>query len=661
MIVTREYTEAKVSSSVETYDGGIALNAETFRIIISGIYKDKKLAAVREPLFNALDSHIESGKKDIPIEIHSPTNLEPWFSVRDFGMGMDKEMVTKTFMVLGVSTKRNNNEVVGAKGIGSKAPWAYTDLFTVTSIHNGTKTAYSAYLHKGLPRISILNEVETDECNGVEIKFSVAPADVDAFRTAIKNCLKYVTSPYKINDPYVRDIIKEEAPVCWHRQDVDGWVVEFYKERKDHTNVVIMGQQPYVSEALKEYPSCSVTLPIGACDISPGREYTEEGDEDGGFAKKLSEVVKKVADGIGDVIIADLEKTKSILEAKAYFDNNPRGYFLSYYGYRWLRVKMENIIGNCPIGVAKTSYRKGVRGWRIDYDTRLGAWELLMSPAVLYADKKSALKRKAVHLASQHNLSTMYVIHTDDIGAALADVDYFKPLFVYATSFNAPKLPVERSSRTGNIRVCVFEREGEGYEQWVSKEALADVEYYMIKTAKNQGDSTWIGEFKRINCYVRNQFDNLGVDGDEIWLVTSAVEKHLSPKAIKVKKETWIMNTQESYRDWFIRSNLSSIEEAKGSLLTMFGKKSLNIVTTNEEYPNRMWRYSSVAYSYYDTKKEEAFIQALVDRYTRRLEKLKKEALERYPLISIVGFRHYNSPQFMEYRNLIDEKRITNG
>lgn len=655
MIVNREYTEASVSANVESYAGGIALNAETFRIIISGIYKDKRLAAVREPLFNAFDSHIESDRKDVPIQIHSPTNLEPWFSVRDFGLGMDKEMVTKTFMVLGISTKRQNNEVVGAKGIGSKAPWAYTDMFTVTSIHNEIKTAYSAYLHKGLPRIAVLNESETMEGNGVEIKFSVDPSDVDSFRTALKKCLTYVQMPYEINDPYVRDLIVHDAPKCWHRQEVDGWVVEFYNKRQGHENVVIMGQQPYVSAALKDYPACSVTLPIGACDVSPGREYTEEGEEDGGFGEKLAAVIKQVSDSIGDEIVAQLEKTSNIMEAREFFSSRGHNYFITRYGIEWLRDKVESVVGDGNLEVSKTSYQKGSRGWKIDYDTVMSVYGVLNAPVILYADKKSALKRRAVHLAQQYGVKRMHVVHADSAGALLAEHDYFKAVFVYATSFNAPKVPTERAERTGNIRVCVFERDGNGYEQWVNKDAIEDVEYYMVKKAKNKGDATWLGDFRDAKNYVRSQFDNLGVEGDEIWLVTSTAEKYISKEAKKVTKDAWIENTRDSYKEWVIRNNLGSTVRVKRSMRKLFGTRTLNFRPTSDSYPHRLGRYLG-ADSFHNTDKEVAFVHAVRRRYEKQLEKLKVEARSKYPLIAKIGFQHYNCPEFKEYRDLIDAK-----
>ena len=655
MIVTREYTEATVSANVESYAGGIALNAETFRIIISGIYKDKRLAAVREPLFNALDSHIESNKRDVPIMIHSPTNLEPWFSVQDFGLGMDKEMVTKTFMVLGISTKRENNDVVGAKGIGSKAPWAYTDMFTVTSVHNGIRTAYSAYLHKGLPRIAVLNESETTDCNGVEIKFSVEPSDVDSIRKALKKCLTYVKSPYEINDPYVRDLIKADMPVCFHRRDVDGWIVEFYKKRGEHENVVLMGQQPYISEALKSLPPCSVSIPIGSCDVSPGREYTEEGEEDNGFGEKLAKVIQKVADEIGDVIIADLEKTTSIKQAREYFETQPGSYFMSRYGHNWLRDKMYALTGNHE-AMSTTSYKKGNRGWKLDEDKALTPMELLFAPAILFADKKSALKRKSVFLAQEHSKDRMYVVHVEDAGAVLATDEYFKDLFVYATSFNAPKLPVERAARSGNIRVCVFERDGNGYEQWVNKAALADVEYFMVKSAKNQGDRTWVGDFREAKQYVASQFDNLGVDADEIWLVTQTAAHYLPKTAVRVVQQTWVDNTRAGYQEWFIRKNLQRTVQVKRKMRKLFGTRTLNFRPTDEPYPHRLGRYTGPEY-FHSTSRQAEIVQRILQRYEKQCKTLEEKAKTDYPLLSRLATRDWNKPDVKEYRKLVDNSK----
>lgn len=131
MIINREKPKAEISTNVRAITGTIAMNAEMFALVIKGIYEDEILAAVREPLFNAVDAHVMNGNQHLALEIHSPTDLEPYYSVRDFGPGMAPEMVETTFMTLGDSTKRDRNDQVGAKGVGSKAPLATTDMFTV--------------------------------------------------------------------------------------------------------------------------------------------------------------------------------------------------------------------------------------------------------------------------------------------------------------------------------------------------------------------------------------------------------------------------------------------------------------------------------------------------------------------------------------------------
>lgn len=191
MIIERNEKKVEVSTNVKRYQAGIAINAETFSILIDGIYEDKILAACREPLFNAVDAHTEAGCRDKPIIIHSPTDLEPWYSVKDGGIGMDFDMVTQTFMMLGSSTKRESNDLIGAKGIGSKAPFTVTDMFSVISIKDGTKTVYSVHKDQGIPEVVPLHESKTIEENGVEIKFNVDPAETEKYRRAIISCLRY--------------------------------------------------------------------------------------------------------------------------------------------------------------------------------------------------------------------------------------------------------------------------------------------------------------------------------------------------------------------------------------------------------------------------------------------------------------------------------------
>jgi len=118
---------------------GIVFNAKMAKILSDGLYSDKIQSIIRELSCNAVDSHVEAGKGDEPIEVHLPTVFEPVFYVRDFGVGLDHEQVIKIYTVYGASTKTNSNEFIGQLGLGSKSPFSYVDAFDVTARKEGVK------------------------------------------------------------------------------------------------------------------------------------------------------------------------------------------------------------------------------------------------------------------------------------------------------------------------------------------------------------------------------------------------------------------------------------------------------------------------------------------------------------------------------------------
>ena len=54
-------------------------------ILRSQIYSDKIMAVIREIAVNAIDSHVEAGCPDRPIEVTLPTRNETTLRIRDFG------------------------------------------------------------------------------------------------------------------------------------------------------------------------------------------------------------------------------------------------------------------------------------------------------------------------------------------------------------------------------------------------------------------------------------------------------------------------------------------------------------------------------------------------------------------------------------------------
>jgi hypothetical protein len=149
-------------------------SAKAFSILSSGLYANKIKAIIREYSCNAYDAHVEAGKADCPFDVHLPNSLEPWFAVRDYGVGLNHKQVEDIFTTYFESTKTETDDLIGGLGLGSKSAFSYTDNFAVTAVKDGRKGIYTAFIaENGVPSIALMHEEDSDEPNGVEIKFSV--------------------------------------------------------------------------------------------------------------------------------------------------------------------------------------------------------------------------------------------------------------------------------------------------------------------------------------------------------------------------------------------------------------------------------------------------------------------------------------------------------
>ena len=168
-------------------------NAHVFKILRDQIYSKKIEALMREISCNAWDSHVDAGKPDLPFDVHLPTMLEPWLSIRDYGVGISDDDMKNMYNEYFNSTKTRSNSVTGCFGLGSKSPFAYSDAFTVTSWFDGVKISYSAYIDKdGAGVIAEMEgaRVPTDECNGFEVFVAVKEDDFHSFENDAKKVLR---------------------------------------------------------------------------------------------------------------------------------------------------------------------------------------------------------------------------------------------------------------------------------------------------------------------------------------------------------------------------------------------------------------------------------------------------------------------------------------
>lgn len=158
---------------------GIALTPKMYSMMSDRLYTDRVGSVVREVCSNAWDAmkmrSIASGLPQEPFKVTLPTDLEPHFIVEDTGPGMPDDVAQDLYSTLGLSTKENTNDQIGAFGLGSKSPFAVTDTFTVENTYDGITYHYLCFKSEsGLPSILKTGEKAEGRPNGVKIMIPAA-------------------------------------------------------------------------------------------------------------------------------------------------------------------------------------------------------------------------------------------------------------------------------------------------------------------------------------------------------------------------------------------------------------------------------------------------------------------------------------------------------
>jgi len=238
-------------------------------LLASKVYSHKERAVIREMACNAHDSHIMAGTEDVPFDVHLPTRLEPYFSLRDYGTGLSDEEVRDHYAGIGISTKRDNQNVIGCYGIGTLSPYSLADSFTVKSYKDGMCRTYSCYRNdQRVPVVSLLTECETDEPNGVEVNVSVEDKTYEFQEEAVHVFQFWEGTLPNINNKHVvekcEDIRKEYAFEGDGYGLTSGW----------GNMVAIMGNISYaIPHELDEF-SCQgyLKFELGELTFDSGRE-----------------------------------------------------------------------------------------------------------------------------------------------------------------------------------------------------------------------------------------------------------------------------------------------------------------------------------------------------------------------------------------------------
>lgn len=228
-MITDNSTRSLVSSpACSSATFGISADDTTHLMMIlrSTLYSDKRLAVLREYGANAWDANRSAGRGHVPIEIHLPFPGDLTLRIRDFGPGLSESDVLTVYTKYGKSTKRNTNDAVGSLGIGSKAGFAYSDTFTVTSWHEGTKMIFVAVLDESnRGQMNKLYECPSDEPTGLEVSIAARPEDCFGFEGLAQELFKHFEPRPVINTGLARTpegTVKLTNGVITPREDEDA-------------------------------------------------------------------------------------------------------------------------------------------------------------------------------------------------------------------------------------------------------------------------------------------------------------------------------------------------------------------------------------------------------------------------------------------------------
>jgi len=303
---TLGHIETSGIADVSTF--GIKTSAAAFQLLSSGLYTNKIMAVLREIGCNAIDAQKLNGNDTKPIEVKLPNTLDPQFYIRDFGPGLSHDNILRLYSTYFESTKQTSNEMIGGFGIGSKSPFAYTDTFTVVSIHKGIKNTYAAFVNEeGVPTIATMGmSTPSAEPDGLSVGFPVKPEDFNAFEQEAIN----VFTAFPVMPTILGSAINLEAYKNIH---IKNNIYLLNKYSRQYTSSINMGGVRYpltdLDGKLKDfgitlnhlgyealYAGIEIHLPIGSVSVAASREALQ-------YDKKTLNTLEHTLNNAGNIIL----------------------------------------------------------------------------------------------------------------------------------------------------------------------------------------------------------------------------------------------------------------------------------------------------------------------------------------------------------------------
>ena len=421
------------------------------------VYSHKERAVIREMACNAHDSHIMAGTEDVPFDVHIPTRLEPYFSLRDYGTGLSDEEVRDHYAGIGISTKRDNQNVIGCYGIGTLSPYSLADSFTVKSYKNGVCRTYSCYRNdQRVPVVSLLTECETDEPNGIEVNVSVEGRVYEFGAEAVYVFKFWEGTLPNINDKYV-------VEQCEDARKGYAFEGDDYGLKNTWGDVfAVMGNIAYtIPRDLDEF-RCEgyLKFELGELSFDTGRENLA-------MDTKTKEALKAKFAAVKEALTADaIAQIEALPTAwdQAVLANELNKGDLG----RKIKADLQEY---APDGTTEEmTYFSGYARSHGGIDKGLTQKIPIGSHVVYYASKPRFQSRIKQHLKDQFHQTTLVLLTTQQIAETGVPADLINDLE------DLPKVYSSRSSGSGTVDKCKVYTIRDGYDSYQNRKNWTEAE-----------------------------------------------------------------------------------------------------------------------------------------------------------------------------------------
>lgn len=666
-----------------------------FNILRSKLYSNAVLAICREISCNARDAHREAGKPDLPIQISLPTYMEKSYKIKDWGPGISPDRVEKIFINYASSTKRHDNTQTGAFGIGSKSPFAYTDSFSIVTIHQGIRYNYNAYIDATkIGKLALSGQTPTDEPDGTEIIVPVMDKDFNNFTIFTEQACRHWD---------VKPIIKG-GEIQWGTPKLllegNGWAIAHTGDHYGrHCKVIIDGiEYPLELEAIRKRADPQVIdaargnlmlyFGVGQLALTANREQLSLDEPTQALIRnRLEEVVKDVKKGIQD----KLDSFDNLWDANIYYRYSLKAGFnsLRFLGeMKWNDIVVDDDYRTlaCPA----FTFTKG--GGRRSKDpnrlVRHSTHNFQFGENIgIYINDLSLKEPTPRHVRKAFDddpsLQTLLlIVPTDKITETVLNdtlhLDKMKPKYLSSITKASSRAYTPASSR---LLIFKFDAKSCAFRQ-VSYASLDEEPNLKVlcKTIKDAGNNSRRCSLRDGYSLSWNNLQNLadkftsysfyGVDAsipqerldeefsefmeiedfiDEMVFPDSSTANYTEVKVIKEKARLLNESWWRHAADW----KKEILDPQSRFLQAIELHKKVRDISVQDS--------NNLLYLYESLKGEitsEAMKEYLKLHPELDLEKINRDVKERYPLIHHMD--HYSTtelPQFAEYVNLIDQTK----